>query len=65
MRHNCDTIRILTHKNIFSLFQQFYKHITYTEMDQKNRDILQLGFYLLTHEHISRWNDYEHVRGQL
>jgi hypothetical protein len=59
--HDGDTIRYLKRSNIFSLFQQFYECIVNAEISKENLDVLQLGFYLLTHEHLSVWERYTHA----
>ncbi|MDP1723828.1 MAG: hypothetical protein Q8L85_03920 [Alphaproteobacteria bacterium] len=59
--HNGDTIRYLKPSNVFSLFQQFYECIVNAEIGKENLDVLQLGFYLLTHEHPSVWEHYTHA----
>jgi hypothetical protein len=59
--HDGDTIRYLTRSKIFSLFQQFYECIINAEISKGNLDVLQLGFYLLTHEHLSVWERYTHT----
>ena len=46
---------------MFSLFQQFYECIVNAEISKENLDVLQLGFYLLTHEHLSVWEHYTHA----
>ena len=60
--HDGDTIRNLKRSNIFSLFQQFYNCIVNAEISKKNLDFLQLGFFLLTHEHVNVWENYTHTK---
>lgn len=59
--HDGDTIRYLKRSNVFSLFQQFYECIVNAEISKEKFDVLQLGFYLLTHEHLSVWERYTHT----
>lgn len=60
--HNNDTINKLTKYKIFDLFQDFYYYIdAFAEKNTKNYDILQLGFFLLTHEHINIWECCTHI----
>lgn len=60
--HGGDTIRYLTRSNVFSLFQQFYNCMVNAEISKEKFDVLQLGFYLLTHEHLSIWERYTHTK---